>query len=68
MTACYIVRGVNVAGDEFFYTGRAGEGWLSKNPADAFAYGREGAERKAMLFTRDSWVHCLTFTAVERAA
>lgn len=36
-----------------YYTGRAGNGWLSVNRADAFVYRTEGeAERKARIFMR----------------
>lgn len=49
-----------------FYTGRAGDGWLSSNANEAFTYSREGAERKAQLFNVNNGPLCgLTFKAVE---
>ena len=38
----------------FYYTGKAGDGWLSVNKIDAFTYTKEGAERKAKMFN-NSW-------------
>lgn len=49
----YILRAIDVIGTVRFYTGKAGEGWLSENPADSFGYETlAGATRKAILFNR----------------
>jgi hypothetical protein len=39
----YILRALDQNGDEFFYTGRAGEGWVSKDRNAAFTYSLEGS-------------------------
>lgn len=50
-----------------FYTGRAGEGWLSANAVEAFTYTYEGAERKAEMFNKNNGPLCgLTFKVVEQ--
>lgn len=47
----HILRGVNRLGEEVFYTGGAGDNWVSHNRCEAFAYMTlEGATRKAKLF------------------
>ena len=33
-----LVRGLDSNGNQFFYTGRAGEGWVSPDQSDAFKY------------------------------
>lgn len=43
------------------YTGRAGEGWVSANDAEAFRMGRGEAERKAAMFNERTMLHRLTF-------
>lgn len=55
-----------IASNGSVYTGRAGEGWLSANQAEAFTYSREGAEHKAEIFNRATCLHGLTFK-VEQA-
>jgi len=48
------------------YTGRAGEGWLSRDKAEAFLYSTEGeAIRKAASFNRNFDLHGEMFQAVE---
>jgi hypothetical protein len=50
-----------------FYTGRAGDGWLSINSVEAFTYSEEGAANKAELFNRNNGPLCgLTFKAVKQ--
>lgn len=45
-----------------FYTGRAGEGWLSPRREDAFTYAGKGeADRKAATFNRATLLHRHTF-------
>lgn len=61
----YILRGLTENGEERFYTGRAGEGWVSANPNHAFCYDTmEEARRKAMGFNRNSALHGLRFVAI----
>lgn len=38
--------------DGQYYTGRAGDGWLSADVKEAFRYTKEGAENKAGGFNR----------------
>lgn len=47
----YVIRGLGSKGNRSYYTGRAGDGWLSDNIANAFRYSLlEGARRKAAIF------------------
>jgi hypothetical protein len=49
----HILRGLNANGDEFFYTGKAGTGWVSKDRKEAFGYRTEQMARgKAMSFNQ----------------
>lgn len=47
------------------YTGRAGDGWVSADHAEAFTYGRQLADATAERFNRASRLHGLTFSVVE---
>jgi len=49
-----------------FYTGCAGEKWISQRPADAYTFTEEGAHRKAQTFNTGAF--CLTDWAVRRLA
>lgn len=50
-----------------FYTGRAGDNWLSPSKTDAFTYSeRPNAEWKQQTFNRATVLHGLTFTVVAR--
>ena len=63
----YILRGLNANGDEFFYTGRAGSGWVSKDRKEAFGYWTEQMARgKAMSFNQFCPLHGFWFVAVEQ--
>ncbi len=66
METNYIVRGLDGNGGEVFYTGRAGEGWVSPSRAEAFGYSKEGAQRKALSFNRNTELHGLRFVAVAK--
>lgn len=47
-----------------FYTGRAGQGWTSPMPSEAFCFTtRQEADRKAALFNGRTVLHGLTFQA-----
>jgi hypothetical protein len=64
MAGAWILCGVNPkTGECRYYTGRAGEGWLSVHRDEAFMYGREGAARKAEQHNRYSALHGYHFVA-----
>lgn len=45
-----------------FYTGRAGDAWVSSDRAEAFAYSGKGeADRKVCCFNKMSRLHGHTF-------
>lgn len=61
----FIVKAVR-GSQTFIFTGRAGEGFVSSDPAEAFIFStREEADRKAVSLNRASALHCLEFEAVE---
>lgn len=61
----FILRGLNATGEEFFYTGKAGDGWVSQQIGDAFGYATiEAARRKGKALNQGSWAHTLWFIAV----
>lgn len=63
----YILRGVNPQGEEFWYTGRAGEAWVSRDRREAFTYpgfGLSAARDRAKGFNRRVALHGLWFIAV----
>jgi hypothetical protein len=61
----FLVRGLKADGTEVFYTGRAGEGWVSTSRSDGFAYATiEVARNKATGFNRMMTVHGVRFIAV----
>ena len=60
MTSSHVILAIDATGREFFYTGRAGDFWMSENAADAFRYNSlEAARRKAMIFNRATALHGL---------
>ena len=49
-----------------FYTGRAGDAWVSSDRAEAFSYSGKGeADRKVSSFNRMSRLHGHTFFVEE---
>ncbi len=60
----YVLRATNSHGQVFFYTGKAGEGWISPAIADAFLY-KGRPTRKAMMFNVNEPLHHLWFIALE---
>jgi len=67
----YIVRGLSNGPDfdEWFYTGRSGDGWLSLKRDDAFGYeSLQVARNKALLFNRMTTIHGYRFIAIPRHA
>lgn len=62
----YVLRGLNRDGDTFWYTGKAGDGWISQDQALAFTYGTlHLARNKAMGFNRYCPLHGLWFIPME---
>jgi hypothetical protein len=60
-----VLRATNAAGTEFFYTGRAGTGWVSVSPNCAFVYSSpEGARAAAERHNKWEPLHGLHFTPV----
>lgn len=61
----FLLRALNEAGDEFFYTGRAGSGWVSPSFREAFTYEtQEVARAQALRHNRYSELHGLRFIAL----
>jgi hypothetical protein len=66
-TETYILRALDADGNEFFYTGHAGSGWVSPDRNEAFtAYGIEGARRLAARHNEYATIHGYWFLAVPR--
>jgi len=62
--AC-ILLGVNATGDVLYYTGRAGDLWVSSKGNEAFKYELlEGARRTAKRLNESTTVHGLRFIAM----
>lgn len=60
-----VLRAVDDRGNAKFYTGRAGQDWLSADVREAFrGYSLEGARRKAMTFNAGMALHGWRFVAV----
>ena len=61
----YLVRGLDAEGAEFFYTGRAGSAWISRNRSEAFRYETAAAARKrALLHNTRMALHGFRFIAL----
>ncbi len=61
----FILRALNASGDEFFYTGRAGSGWVSPDRRDAFEFSTiEVARVKATRHNTFMGLHGLRFIAM----
>lgn len=62
-----ILRAVDASGNVSFWTGRAGQAWVSPDRAEAFTgLNMEGARRKALKFNQMTAAHGLRFIAVQR--
>jgi hypothetical protein len=60
-----MIKAIDAAGNVFWYTGKAGQEWVSPNQADAWNdYTLEYARHRAAQFNRMSSVHGLYFLAV----
>ena len=67
MTTTFVLRGLDTNGGEFFYTGRAGQRWVSPNIDEAFTYtSLEGARNAALRHNRWTELHGLRFIALDR--
>lgn len=60
-----VVRGVTKSGSVVFYTGKAGEAWVSTDMSDAFPYSESGARAKASMFNRMTEIHGIHFIAYD---
>ena len=61
----YMVRGLTELGKEMFYTGKAGDKWVTTDKAQAFTYHSvDEARMKARMFNRTTELHGLRFIAV----
>jgi hypothetical protein len=59
------LRALDASGNEFFWTGRAGEAWVSPRREEALvAFSLEGARAKALQFNQRMALHGLRFVAV----
>lgn len=60
----YILRSIDLDGNVGYYTGKAGQEWVSPRKADAFGYNTlEGARNKAARFNEFEPIHGLWFLA-----
>lgn len=60
----YILRGITRDGDVVFYTGGAGDRWLTPNKAEAFRYSTlSTAQNRALRFNEMEPVHGVRFLA-----
>ena len=67
MTAEYVLRAVDVIGTEVFYTGKAGQEFVSPDLTSAFPFALlQGAQRKAAVLNRMSLMHGWRFMPVGR--
>jgi hypothetical protein len=59
------IKALDSNGNVFWWTGKAGQAWVSPNQSDAFlGLNIEGARAKALQFNRMSEIHGLRFIAV----
>jgi hypothetical protein len=59
------IKALDSNGNVFWWTGKAGQDWVSPSQADAFlGLNIEGARAKALQFNRRSDIHGLRFIAV----
>lgn len=66
MATKYILRGLDRAGHQYFYTGKAGDAWVSALPGDAFPYSDlQQARNRATRFNSRESLHGLWFVAVD---
>lgn len=64
----YFLRGIDHQGSEVYYTGRAGDGWVSTDRRETFYWrSQEGATARAKEFNRHAGVHGVWFLALATA-
>ena len=62
----HIVRGLRRNGDEVFYTGRAGTGFVSPDVRDAFVYiSHPSARNRATTLNHTEPIHGIWFIAMQ---
>lgn len=61
----FILRAINALGQNVYYTGRAGEAWVSTDRKEAFLYSHGGAMYRAGLHNPYKPLHGLTFELVD---
>lgn len=65
----YILRGLDQNGETFYYTGRAGEGWLTRDTREAFTYTSQAMARsRAQNFNRHEALHGMWFIPMPAGA
>jgi hypothetical protein len=62
----YVLQATTQDGAPVYYTGRAGEGWVSRELQEAFALSSELGDRRLASFNRMAPLHGLTFQKVRR--
>ena len=65
----YTLRALDIEGNIYWYTGKAGPAWLSTKAANAFVYeDKELAQYRATTFNRKEPIHGYWFIAVMQEA
>ena len=59
-----VLEATNARGEFVYYTGRAGEGWVSSDVREAFGFTSVLGEARRDLFNGRSAMHGLTFELV----
>lgn len=60
----YVLRALDSAGNRSYYTGRAGDGWVSDNLGDSFKYESLAyARHRGAIFNQMTPLHGLSFVA-----
>lgn len=60
-----IIRGVTANGSVVYYTGRAGDGWISPEKSEAFQYALPHARQRAVQFNRNTSLHGIHFMGIK---
>ena len=62
-TPTFPIVGTGRDGKRVWYTGKAGDGFISHDPKDAFMYSLEGARHRAKILNRMTELHGIYFVA-----
>lgn len=62
MTQQFVLKGTRWNGQLVYYTGRAGEGWVDKDKAQAFPYSEQLAKVKCVQFNKTNAMHGYFFS------